>query len=69
MDVGGTKSRTHLDHLKELVVVLSEIEKFAENEASRNKVIRIIKYKADLDTIQEYREKLRQSLDIFGVGH
>jgi hypothetical protein len=47
---------------------LASIERFANKEVSRGLIMRIIMYKSDLGTIQEFREKLRQSLDIFGVG-
>ncbi|GLB44713.1 hypothetical protein LshimejAT787_1800500 [Lyophyllum shimeji] len=67
LEKGGTLSRAYLDHLQDLVKTLAEIERFATKETSRNTIIRIIKHKADLDTIKEYREKLRHSLDVFGL--
>lgn len=56
-----------LDNLRELLRKLSEIERFSRKEADRGVVIRAIKHKSDLDTISEFREGLRQSLDVFGL--
>jgi hypothetical protein len=47
---------------------LASIERFANKEISRGLIMRIIMHKSDLGKIQEFRERLRQSLDIFGVG-
>ncbi|KAF8071449.1 hypothetical protein FPV67DRAFT_874241 [Lyophyllum atratum] len=58
---------TYLDHLRELTDTLGGIQQFAKKEASRTIFMRIIRHKADLDTITEYRGKLRQSLDVFGL--
>jgi len=46
---------------------LSEITRFAQKEASRGLVMKVIRHKSDLDTINQYREDLRQSLNLFKV--
>jgi hypothetical protein len=46
---------------------LTSIEQFAKKKLSRGMIMRIIKHQSDLGKIQEFRETLRQSLDLFGV--
>jgi hypothetical protein len=47
---------------------LSSIEQFAKKKVDRNMIMRLIMRKSDLGTIQEFRETLKQSLDLFGVS-
>lgn len=56
-----------LDNLQELLKTLTAIERFAKKKVSRNVVMRVIMRQSDLGTIQEFRETLRQSLDLFGL--
>ncbi|KAF9458863.1 hypothetical protein BDZ94DRAFT_1312902 [Collybia nuda] len=56
-----------LDNLEALVRTLSSIYSYAKKETKRNLLIRIIKHKSDQGKIIEYREALRQSLDLFGL--
>ena len=46
---------------------LTAIDEFTRKQASRNFFLRIIFAKGDAGRVQEYRERLRQSLDIFWV--
>ncbi|GLB43798.1 hypothetical protein LshimejAT787_1403100 [Lyophyllum shimeji] len=55
----------YLDHARELADTLHEIYNYTKLQSSRNKLIRMIQYKSDAATIQEYRDRLKQSLDIF----
>ncbi|KAF5348961.1 hypothetical protein D9758_014207 [Tetrapyrgos nigripes] len=56
-----------LSHLNELVKTLSEIDTFAKGRAHRSKMHRALFTKGDAGAIQEYRQRLRHALDIFGV--
>ena len=47
---------------------LASIEQFAKKKVSRNIVMRLIMRKSDIGTVQEFREMLRHSLDLFGVS-
>ena len=47
---------------------LASIEQFAKKKVSRNMIMRLIMRKSDAGTVQEFRETLRHSLDIFGVS-
>ena len=47
---------------------LASIEEFAKKKVSRNMIMRLIMRKSDVGTVQEFRETLRHSLDIFGVS-
>ena len=44
------------------------IEQFAKKKVSRNMIMRLIMRKSDVGSVQEFRETLRHSLDLFGVG-
>ena len=46
---------------------LSEVSRFAQKEASRGVVMKVIRHKSDLDMINQYRQNLRQALDLFKV--
>ena|SRR5260221_6040635 len=46
---------------------LTSIDKFTRKQASRNFFLRMTFAKGDIGRIQEYRERLRQSLDVFWV--
>lgn len=48
--------------------ILAEIEKFARKHVKRNRLVRFIQHKSDVGRIQQYRERLRHSLDVFGVN-
>ncbi|ESK84411.1 hypothetical protein Moror_11068 [Moniliophthora roreri MCA 2997] len=56
-----------LKHLEELEETLTEIRDFAKQRASRGFWKRYFANTSDLGRIQEYRERLRQALDIFGI--
>ncbi|KAF8059046.1 hypothetical protein FPV67DRAFT_1400673, partial [Lyophyllum atratum] len=58
---------TYLNHARELARTLREIHDYTEMQASKNKIIRVIQYQSDAGIIQEYRERLKQSLDLFSV--
>jgi len=60
-------SKEFLDNLRELVGTLAKVERFAKKHASKHAIMGIIKSKSDVGTILEYRESLRQSLDLFGL--
>ena len=47
---------------------LSEVSRFAQKEASRGVVMKVIRHKSDLDMINQYRQNLRQALDLFKVS-
>ncbi|GLB44683.1 hypothetical protein LshimejAT787_1800200 [Lyophyllum shimeji] len=63
----ATVTPTYLDQAKELAETLHEIYKFAKKQVERNKIIRMLQYKSDAGTIQEYCDRLKHSLDIFNV--
>jgi hypothetical protein len=56
------------DYVWPLSRTLTKIERFAKKHASRNTFMGIIKHQSAIGTIQEFRESLRQSLDVFGVS-
>jgi len=64
---GTALSPELLNNLKELVDTLYSIQKLAKKEAKRNALVRMFKYQSDAGKILEYRERLRQSLDLFGI--
>ncbi|KAG5735557.1 hypothetical protein E4T56_gene11081 [Termitomyces sp. T112] len=64
---GANVTPAYLKHTKELLETLEEISEFMKAQASKNKVLRIIQAKSDVGVIQEYRDRLRQSLDVFGL--
>jgi hypothetical protein len=51
-----------------LYSTISSIERFSRKEISRGALFRLVRNKTDLGKIQEYRDTLRRSLDLFGVG-
>ncbi|TFK35758.1 hypothetical protein BDQ12DRAFT_611426 [Crucibulum laeve] len=62
-----TIDKSLFDNTDELVKNLHSIQKFAEKEGRRGKLMRLLRYQSDMGKIQGYREMLRQSLDIFGL--
>ncbi|KAG6824789.1 hypothetical protein H0H92_005823 [Tricholoma furcatifolium] len=56
-----------LQNTKELCQTLNEIDTYVRMHASKRMMLRIIQYKSDPGTIEEFRERLKHSLDIFGV--
>ncbi|ESK93265.1 hypothetical protein Moror_14569 [Moniliophthora roreri MCA 2997] len=56
-----------LKHLEGLEETLTEIRDFAKRRASRGFWKRYCSNKSDLGRIQEYRERVRQALDVFGI--
>ncbi|ESK92423.1 hypothetical protein Moror_4554 [Moniliophthora roreri MCA 2997] len=54
----------HLEVLKE---TLTEIRDFAKHRANRGYWKRYFASKSDLGKIQEFRERVRQALDVFGI--
>ncbi|THU75766.1 hypothetical protein K435DRAFT_706471, partial [Dendrothele bispora CBS 962.96] len=68
-DLGNTRNpnmdlRKYLEALKE---TLSEIERFAKRHTSRSWAARAIFMKLDATEAQEYRQRLRHTLDLFNV--
>ncbi|KAF8079393.1 hypothetical protein FPV67DRAFT_1664025 [Lyophyllum atratum] len=57
----------HVTHVKDLARTLDEIYRYARSQGSKNKLVKIIQHKSDAGAIHEYRERLRQSLDVFNV--
>ncbi|PFH49082.1 hypothetical protein AMATHDRAFT_63889 [Amanita thiersii Skay4041] len=55
------------EHVKHLVSILTDIERFARKGTGRGMVMGMLRSRADQGKIQEYREKLRQSMGIFGL--
>ncbi|TFK35759.1 hypothetical protein BDQ12DRAFT_668382 [Crucibulum laeve] len=62
-----TIDKSLFDNTDELVKNLHSIQKFAEKEGRRGKLMRLLRYQSDMGKIQGYREMLRHSLDIFGL--
>ncbi|EDR07261.1 uncharacterized protein LACBIDRAFT_328103 [Laccaria bicolor S238N-H82] len=60
-------SRKLVDDLQGLLGTISSIERFLRKEVSRGALFRLVRSKADLGKIQEYRDTLRRSLDLFGL--
>ncbi|KAF8344963.1 hypothetical protein F5887DRAFT_1282952 [Amanita rubescens] len=56
------------ENLHQLVRTLTSIQMFAETGASRNFLTSMLRSGVDAERIQEYREKLRQSMRVFGVS-
>lgn len=56
-----------LGHLNNINRTLTSIEQYAKKELKRNIITRVIKHNSGQGKIFEYREMLRQSLDLFGV--
>lgn len=48
---------------------LTSIYNFAQRQSKRTIIIRLINHRADRNKILEYRESLRQALDVFGVRY
>ena len=46
---------------------LSEIVTFAKQRIARNKITRALLFRSDAAAIEEYRQRLQHSLDVFGV--
>jgi len=55
------------ENLQQLVGTLTSIQMFAETGASRNIFISMLRSGVDGERIREYREKLRQSMRVFGL--
>ncbi|KAF8348424.1 hypothetical protein F5887DRAFT_1248751 [Amanita rubescens] len=55
------------ENLHQLVRTLTSIQMFAETGASRNFLISMLRSGVDAERTQEYREKLRQSMRVFGL--
>ncbi|KAJ7114005.1 hypothetical protein C8R44DRAFT_796082 [Mycena epipterygia] len=54
------------DGLDRLIFLLMDIENFALGYASRNALLRMLS-KSDMTKIGDYRTKMRQALDVFGM--
>ncbi|KAK7051477.1 hypothetical protein VNI00_004451 [Paramarasmius palmivorus] len=54
----------HLDGLKETLI---EIREFVQHRISRTYWRRYVASKSDLGKIQEFRDRIRQALDVFGI--
>ncbi|KAF5373749.1 hypothetical protein D9758_000885 [Tetrapyrgos nigripes] len=55
------------NHLEKLKQTLEEILQFAVKRSNRSRMKRMASSKGDVGRIQEYRERLKQALDIFGL--
>lgn len=55
------------EHLEMLLDTLTQIKQFAEKRAGKAYWKRYLSARSDTGTIQEFRERLRQALDVFGV--
>ncbi|KAG6888865.1 hypothetical protein C0992_007306 [Termitomyces sp. T32_za158] len=55
----------YLKQTEDLSRTLAEICKFVEEKLSRNRADRLIQGRSDIATIQEYRERLKHSLEVF----
>ncbi|KAJ7114013.1 hypothetical protein C8R44DRAFT_796101 [Mycena epipterygia] len=53
--------------LDRLILLLTDIENFALGYASRNALLRMLTSKSDMAKIGDYRTKMRQALDVFGL--
>jgi len=53
--------------LEGLVITLNSISDFAQTYAQRNMFQRIVSRNSDLGMIQDYRQRLKQALDLFGL--
>ncbi|KAF9458853.1 hypothetical protein BDZ94DRAFT_1325216 [Collybia nuda] len=62
---GGGNSPMLRENLGKLIRTLTSIHSYAKREMKRSLMVRLIKYKFDQGRIVEYRETLRQSLDVF----
>ncbi|KAM6503086.1 hypothetical protein JOM56_000029 [Amanita muscaria] len=56
-----------IDNLRQLVTTLTLVHKFAEKGARRNFFMAMIRSNVDATRILDYREKLRQSMRVFGL--
>ncbi|GLB43792.1 hypothetical protein LshimejAT787_1403040 [Lyophyllum shimeji] len=63
-DIETVKS-TYLSHTQGLANTMHEIYRYTKSQSSRNKLIRMIQYKADTARIQGYRDRLKELLDVF----
>ncbi|KAG5729405.1 hypothetical protein E4T56_gene2363, partial [Termitomyces sp. T112] len=61
----ATLPSAFLKDTKELYETLKDIYNSAKARTSRNKVFRVIQYKSDSTMIQQYRDRLKHSLDVF----
>ncbi|KAF9267799.1 hypothetical protein L218DRAFT_1073884 [Marasmius fiardii PR-910] len=55
------------EHLRQLLESLRRVQGFIAKQLRRNRFSRFLTYRSDTGTIQEYREDLRHSLDLFGL--
>ncbi|KAK7444324.1 hypothetical protein VKT23_015336 [Stygiomarasmius scandens] len=56
-----------INSLEELKGSLADIVAFAKQRISRNKIMRALLLRSDAAAIEEYRRRLRHSLDVFGI--
>ncbi|KAF8079400.1 hypothetical protein FPV67DRAFT_1444530 [Lyophyllum atratum] len=63
----ATVTPAYLDHARDLAETLHEIYNYTKRQASRNRLLRMLQYKSDAGTVQEYRDRLKHSLDLFSV--
>ncbi|KAF9463387.1 hypothetical protein BDZ94DRAFT_1259231 [Collybia nuda] len=54
-------------HVNELLETLRSIHTFSQKELRRNVLARLVRNSSDSTKILEYRQALRQSLDVFGL--
>jgi len=61
-ELNGT---TLCENLKDLIETLRCVEVFARKKVERTMLVRMISFQSDSGKIQEYRDMLRQALDVF----
>ncbi|KAJ7287286.1 hypothetical protein C8J57DRAFT_581429 [Mycena rebaudengoi] len=64
---GQTPSLGLKKHVEDLIILLKAISEFARKHASHGTVQRMVRRTSDYSRIQEYRGRLRQALDVFGL--
>ncbi|KAJ7169126.1 hypothetical protein C8R43DRAFT_982402 [Mycena crocata] len=64
---GQTPSLGLKKRVEDLIGLLHTINLFAQKHASKGTMYRMVRLKTDTDKIQQYRGKLRQALDVFGL--
>ncbi|KAJ6491791.1 hypothetical protein C8R47DRAFT_440315 [Mycena vitilis] len=64
---GQTPSLGLKKHVEELVTLLKGINQFAQKHVARSTFQRIVRLQTETAKIQQYRGRLRQALDVFGL--
>ncbi|KAJ6589933.1 hypothetical protein DFH09DRAFT_1140466 [Mycena vulgaris] len=68
MEKDGQKPSLGLKkHVEDLIGLLQVINNFAQKHASKGTMYRMVRLTSETQKIQQYRARLRQALDVFGV--